>query len=97
VSFADLFAVMMTPLEDAGYSRDTITRLSHGTGIDDIELPEFFASDDERLLGDGRIISIHPNLNSDDSGHLVRGGTVIVGADDCEPLFRFPAGPLVAS
>ena len=97
VSFADLFAVMMTPLEDAGYSRDTITRLGHGTGIDNIELPEFFASDDERLLGDGRIISIHPNLNSDDFGHLVRGGTVIVGADDCEPLFRFPAGPLVAS
>jgi Xaa-Pro aminopeptidase len=97
MSFADLFAVMMTPLEDAGYSRDTITRLGHGTGIDNIELPEFFAADDERLLGDGRIISIHPNLNSDDFGHLVRGGTVIVRADDCEPLFRLPAGPLVTN
>ncbi len=97
MSFADLFAVMMTPLEDAGYSRNTITRLGHGTGIDNIELPEYIAADDERLLGDGRIISIHPNLNSDDFGHLVRGGTVIVRADDCEPLFRLPAGPLVAT
>ena len=97
MSFAELFAVMMTPLEDAGYSRDTITRLGHGTGIDNIELPEYFAADDERLLGDGRIISIHPNLNSDDFGHLVRGGTVIVRADDCEPLFWLPAGPLVAT
>jgi Xaa-Pro aminopeptidase len=95
LSFGDVFELLDDPLVAAGIAPDAITRLGHATGLDNIELPECLDPDDSRVLGPGRVISIHPNADVAGRGSLFRGGTVVVADAGCEALFRFPSGPIV--
>jgi Xaa-Pro aminopeptidase len=95
-TFADVFAAAASDLEGAGLSRDDMTRLGHGTGIDNIELPEYISESDNRRLGINRVISVHPNVVTEQFGTILRGGTIIVTGTGAERLFSLPSGPLVA-
>ncbi|MGH3188613.1 MAG: M24 family metallopeptidase [Streptosporangiaceae bacterium] len=95
-TFADVFTSVVSDLESAGLSRDDITRLGHGTGIDNIELPEYISETDNRALGVNRVISVHPNIGTEQFGTILRGGTIIVTDTGAERLFSLPDGPLVA-
>ena len=95
-TFADVFASVVSDLESAGLSRDDMTRLGHATGIDNIELPEYISETDNRALGVNRVISVHPNIGTEQFGTILRGGTIIVTDAGVERLFSLPSGPLVA-
>jgi Xaa-Pro aminopeptidase len=95
-TFADVFASAVSDLESAGLSRDDMTRLGHGTGIDNIELPEYISEMDNRTVGVNRVMSIHPNIGTEQFGTILRGGTIIVTDGGVERLFSLPSGPLVA-
>jgi Xaa-Pro aminopeptidase len=73
-----------------------VYRLGHGTGLDNLEVPEYIDAADQRAIGENRILSIHPNTAVPGLGTMIRGGTMIVHDGKCEPLFEFPAGPILA-
>lgn len=73
-----------------------MTRLGHGTGIDNIELPEYISEMDNRTVGGNRVMSNHPNIGTEQFGTILRGGTIIVTDGGVERLFSLPSGPLVA-
>jgi len=97
LTFGDLFDLLTEPMLKGGAGNPDLTRVGHATGLDNIELPEYLAPDDDHTLRPGRVVSIHPNVRTDKYGTIHRGGTLIVDDQGCEPLFSFPDGPIVAS
>lgn len=95
-SAADVAKANADALVNVGLPPDAAIRIGHGTGLDNIEQPEDFRLSDKDTFGPNRVISIHPNAVVPGTGTVVRGGTVILTEDRCEPLFEFPSDPILA-
>jgi len=76
-------------IEAAGYGPQFTHRTGHGIGIDIHEAPYFSASD-ETVLQPGMVMSVEPGIYVDGVGGFRHSDTVIVTADGCDVLTRFP-------
>ena len=94
-SASDVAGANAAALTGLGLRPDAAIRLGHGTGLDNIELPEDFRDSDTAPFGANRIVSLHPNAVVPGKATVVRGGTVILTDAGCERLFEFPTGPIV--
>jgi len=76
-------------IEEAGYGPQFTHRTGHGIGLEIHEAPYFSASD-ETVLQPGMVMSVEPGIYLEGVGGFRHSDTVIVTADGCEVLTKFP-------
>ncbi|MDQ7843109.1 MAG: Xaa-Pro peptidase family protein [Armatimonadota bacterium] len=76
-------------IEEAGYGPQFTHRTGHGIGIEIHEAPYFSASDDT-VLQPGMVMSVEPGIYVEGVGGFRHSDTVVVTAEGCEVLTKFP-------
>jgi Xaa-Pro aminopeptidase len=90
----DVCAAMNAVLEAQGYGEychpPHIRRRGHGLGFASIR-PGDVALDNDTVLAPGMVFMIHPNQYLPETGYLMCGEPVLMGATRAEALTRRPA------